>query len=308
MDAYPAPLAVGLNAAEAYGKTAWGLASTDGHFLGEVLNDSATVTDAFLAAFAALVEREEFRGLPIDLYCASPALCEALTELIAAFPHITVHPWSETTSRGLLVRTAHKAAFTAIQNLDPGHAVDLPATLAGQPAADGAPIIAATDGSAGFRSRKNAKMVSGWAWIANNGTHGCGAIDGGSILAAEVHAIRSLLESTRRDTPLIVLSDSRDALRLIEGLQAGQPPVSLAATGKMLPTLRRIQHIITGRQVTFDWVRSHSGHALNEGADRLAVHARRAAQHDLADDVRRTLVRQIVDDTLHSLPATSAAA
>jgi ribonuclease HI len=310
MDAYPTPLAVGINVAEAYGKIAWGISSTDDHFLGEVMPAGVSVSDAFLAAFGALIERDDFRGLPIDLYCANADLCQALGEMNAVFSHITVHPWSETTSRGLLVRTAHKAAFTAIQTLSPERSVDLPSGATDSTDSTDLPVIAATDGSSGFRGRRNTRMVSGWGWITNTGTHGSGHIDGGSVLAAELYAIRALLESTRTDTRLIVLSDSKDALRIVEALQHGESPTAFTFTGvgKALSTLRRLQALLTDRDVTFQWVRSHSGHALNEGADRLAVHARRAAQCELAKDTHDALIRQIVEETLQVLPTTTAAA
>ena len=305
-DTYLTPIAVGINAAQAYGKTAWGISSTAEHFLGNVMPDGASLSEAFLAAFSALIEREEFAGAPIDLYCANAELCTALHEMNAVFAHITVHPWSESTNRGLLVRTAHRAAFDAIQSLSPEHQVD-------RAASDPSPldgvetVIAATDGSSGFRSRKNAKMVSGWGWITNTGTHGCGQVEGGSILAAELYAIRALLESTRRNARMIVLSDSKDALRVVQALGNGESPTSFTFTGanKALSTLRRIQALLTERDVTFEWVRSHSGHSLNDGADRLAMHARRAAQCDLEKATSDALVRQIVEETLGALAVTT---
>jgi hypothetical protein len=51
------PIAIGINVAEAYGKTAWGIASDAAHFLGEVVDESTGRDEAFWYAFSARQER-----------------------------------------------------------------------------------------------------------------------------------------------------------------------------------------------------------------------------------------------------------
>ncbi len=49
--------------------------------------------------------------------------------------------------------------------------------------------------------------------------------------------------------------------------------------------------------VQLRWVRGHSGHPLNEGADRLALHARRSQTAGLPAGTAADIARGIAEET-----------
>ncbi|MFD4369390.1 RNase H family protein [Rhodococcus sp. NPDC058521] len=65
---------------------------------------------------------------------------------------------------------------------------------------------------------------------------------------------------------------------------------------KFLPRLH-------GRQVRISWVRGHSGHPLNQIADRLALSARRTFEAGLPADSRRLIGHNIVSSLALAHPA-----
>lgn len=117
-----------------------------------------------------------------------------------------------------------------------------------------------------------------------------------SILAGELLAIE-LAVTTYRNRPLHILSDSRHALA---GLR-GEAPLTTEAT----VIADRIRHRTRGLPIRYSWVRGHSGHPLNEVADRLAVAARRAHEAQVPSAARQTIATNIVASLL---TPTSAAA
>ncbi|MGV9736719.1 ribonuclease H family protein [Rhodococcus aetherivorans] len=117
-----------------------------------------------------------------------------------------------------------------------------------------------------------------------------------SILAGELLAIE-LAVTTYRNRPLHILSDSRHALA---GLR-GEAPLTTEAS----VIVDRIRHRTRGLPIRYSWVRGHSGHPLNEVADRLAVAARRAHEAQLPSAARQTIAENIVASL--STPASAAA-
>lgn len=103
----------------------------------------------------------------------------------------------------------------------------------------------------------------------------------GGIRAGELAAIRRGLQSTLGHHPVLrdgvgdltVLTDSKDALELLRRVEAGtlQPFDDHDAVTEC----KRILGSARGMNISYQWVRGHNGHPLNELADRLAVLARR---------------------------------
>ncbi|MDG3014760.1 RNase H family protein [Speluncibacter jeojiensis] len=67
--------------------------------------------------------------------------------------------------------------------------------------------------------------------------------------------------------------------------------------------MQRIRHTLLGRKVRFSWVRGHSGHPLNECADRLAVAARRGHEAQIDAAVQRAVAASIVAELIDSRAA-----
>lgn len=102
-------------------------------------------------------------------------------------------------------------------------------------------------------------------------------------LAAIYMALRNWVGSARC---LNIRTDSRKALGMIRRARSGE---DVGSTGRALGLVTRVVALIDdyeslGGQVTVEWVRGHSGDPLNEGADRIALHARRAAEWGTFDD------------------------
>jgi ribonuclease HI len=293
---YLAPLAVGLDVVHAYGRTAWGLASSEDHQVAAAARPNATEADAFLSGFETLLRDEQFRGRGIDLYCPNLDLCAHLSSMANAWPHLTVTMPTEQTANGLLVRTARRAARLAIT--DPAVSTDVDSTSR---------ILAATDGSSGFR---RGGAVSGWGWVSNIGLYDVGTHPTGDILAAELYAICRVVKATPAHRPLTVQVDSKAALTVVDALRRGASPLSFPVSREMHLTslMRRLVERLDGRDATFEWVPSHAGHALNEGADRLAVMARRTSQAGLPKSAREPLAERIVAEALAAHRSVTLAA
>ncbi len=139
----------------------------------------------------------------------------------------------------------------------------------------GRALTIATDGSSGNRP------ISGWAWMAEDGRYRAGTVASSTILVAELHAIYEAIRTSAGNTRLLILSDSKPALNLInETLRTGVIRNRSGVSGAKATALalHRIALQTTQRHVRFGWVKGHSTNALNDAADRLAVQARRCAQ------------------------------
>ncbi|TFD43812.1 hypothetical protein E3T37_00670 [Cryobacterium sp. TMT2-10] len=136
-------------------------------------------------------------------------------------------------------------------------------------------LTIATDGSSSNRP------VSGWAWIAEDGNYSAGTIPTGTILVAELRGILEALRSAPVARSVRILTDSRPALVLVnETLEMGviRDRSGIRGAKDAAHALHHIALLASRRAVSFEWVKGHSDHPLNNAADRLAYQARRCAQ------------------------------
>ena len=138
-------------------------------------------------------------------------------------------------------------------------------------------LIAAADGSA-----LGNPGPAGWAWYVDDDCWASGGWAYGTNNMGELTAVLDLLEQTADVDDLLVFCDSTYTINSItkwmpgwkrKGWKKGDgKPVANVEIMKML------DHAMQGRQVRFEWVKGHTGHELNEAADRLANAAALAFQ------------------------------
>lgn len=135
----------------------------------------------------------------------------------------------------------------------------------------GMTIVAAADGSA-----LGNPGASGWAWKINDTQWRAGGWSHATNNQAELMAVLSLLEETSeaRNEPLHIICDSQYVINsLTTWLPGWKSRGWRKADGKPVGNqalLQRLDAALTGREVTFEWVRGHTGHPLNEAVDNLA--------------------------------------
>jgi ribonuclease HI len=131
-------------------------------------------------------------------------------------------------------------------------------------------IIAAADGSA-LRN----PGPSGWAWFVDDDRWASGGWAHGTNNMGELMGVLDLLrQSAHLDEDLLVYCDSLYVINSITKWMRGWKRNGWRKRdGKAVlnvDLMREIDVAMTDRQVRFQWVKGHSGHDLNEAADRLA--------------------------------------
>ena len=137
-------------------------------------------------------------------------------------------------------------------------------------------IIAAADGSA-----LGNPGPAGWAWYIDDSRWRCGGWKRGTNNQGELTAVLDLLRQTAHsDEPLHVLCDSQYVINSITKWMAGWKRKDWKkADGKPVlnvEVMKALDEAMQGRNVTFEWVKGHAGHELNEKADELANGAAKA--------------------------------
>lgn len=129
-------------------------------------------------------------------------------------------------------------------------------------------ITAAADGS----SLDN-PGPAGWAWYVDDDHWAAGGWPRGTNNMGELMAVLDLLRATAPE-PLTVLCDSQYAINCCtKWLPGWKRKGWRKADGKPVlnrDLLEQLDAELAGRQVSFEWVRGHSGHPLNEAADQRA--------------------------------------
>ena len=131
-------------------------------------------------------------------------------------------------------------------------------------------ITAAADGS----SLGN-PGPAGWAWYVDEDTWDAGGWPQGTNNLGELTAILRLLQATAETgEELHILADSQYAINVVSKWRLGWKKRGWTkADKKPIKNLKLIQEIdraMEGRRVTFEWVKGHAGHRMNERADDLA--------------------------------------
>ncbi len=134
-------------------------------------------------------------------------------------------------------------------------------------------ITAAVDGS----SLGN-PGPAGWAWVISEDCWDAGGWPSGTNNLGELNAVLELLNATAQaglaDEDLHILADSQYAINVISKWSPGWKKRGwVKADKKPIKNLELIQEIdraMQGRTVTFEWVKGHAGHPLNERADEAA--------------------------------------
>ena len=131
-------------------------------------------------------------------------------------------------------------------------------------------ITAAADGS----SLGN-PGPAGWAWYVAEDTWDAGGWPQGTNNLGELTAILRLLEATAETgEELHILADSQYAINVVSKWRLGWKKRGWTKADKKpiknLELIQEIDRAMEGRRVTFEWVKGHAGHRMNERADDLA--------------------------------------
>ena len=131
-------------------------------------------------------------------------------------------------------------------------------------------ITAAADGS----SLGN-PGPAGWAWYVDEDTWDAGGWPQGTNNLGELTAILRLLEATAKTgEELHILADSQYAINVVSKWRLGWKKRGWTKADKKpiknLELIQEIDRAMEGRRVTFEWVKGHAGHRMNERADDLA--------------------------------------
>ena len=131
-------------------------------------------------------------------------------------------------------------------------------------------ITAAADGS----SLGN-PGPAGWAWYVDEDTWDAGGWPKGTNNLGELTAILRLLEATAQTgEELHILADSQYAINVVSKWRLGWKKRGWTKADKKpiknLELIQEIDRAMEGRRVTFEWVKGHAGHRMNERADNLA--------------------------------------
>ena len=113
---------------------------------------------------------------------------------------------------------------------------------------------------------------TGWAWYVDENCWAAGGWPSSSNNRGELTALLELLKATApTNEELHVLADSQYVINSVTKWIAGWKANGWRKADKKpvvnVDLMQAIDKAITGRKVSFEWVRGHSGHPLNEAAD-----------------------------------------
>ncbi|WP_411734731.1 ribonuclease HI [Paeniglutamicibacter sp.] len=154
-------------------------------------------------------------------------------------------------------------------------------------------------------SRSWHSPLMGHGWILDYGRGSVPMINafaatGKEILQGELNSIYyALLDASRyRDelfagtVSFLIRSDSLMAIDLLNNPKSHARIRSTEARS----IVHKIHELLSRSEVSYDWVKAHSGDPMNELADRLALVARRCSAANISSGERQRLILQIADE------------
>ena len=128
---------------------------------------------------------------------------------------------------------------------------------------------------------------AGWAWYVDENCWAAGGWPSSSNNRGELTALLELLKATApTNEELHVLADSQYVINSVTKWIAGWKANGWRKSDKSpvlnADLMQAIDEAISGRKVSFEWVRGHSGHPLNEAADDKARAAATAYQRHVS--------------------------
>lgn len=137
-------------------------------------------------------------------------------------------------------------------------------------------MIAAADGSA-----LGNPGPAGWGWYIDEQRWASGGWSHGTNNMGELTAVLDLLQQTAgADEELLIYCDSLYVINSVTKWMAGWKRKGWRkGDGKQVlnvDIMKALDTAMQGRRVSFEWVKGHTGHPLNEEADRLANAAAQA--------------------------------
>ena len=128
---------------------------------------------------------------------------------------------------------------------------------------------------------------AGWAWYVDENCWAAGGWPSSSNNRGELTALLEPLKATAStNEELHVLADSQYVINSVTKWMSGWKKRGWRKSDKSpvlnADLMQAIDKAITGRKVSFEWVRGHSGHPLNEAADDKARAAATAYQRHVS--------------------------
>jgi len=143
--------------------------------------------------------------------------------------------------------------------------------------AAGPAIVVATDGSC-----LTNPGPGGWCWYSDDGCWAAGGEPDTTNNRMELMAVLEALRILPADRPLLIKADSSYTIdactKWIHGWKQRGWKTSQRTPVKNREIIEAIDAELSGRAVTFEWVKGHAGHALNEAADERCRNAAEATK------------------------------
>ena len=151
---------------------------------------------------------------------------------------------------------------------------------------------------------------AGWAWYVDENCWAAGGWPNSSNNRGELTALLELLKATApTNEELHVLADSQYVINSVTKWMSGWIKRGWRKSDKSpvlnADLMQAIDKAITGRKVSFEWVRGHSGHPLNEAADDKARAAATAYQRHGSVESGPGWTRGEIKGTTPTAPASA---
>lgn len=151
---------------------------------------------------------------------------------------------------------------------------------------------------------------AGWAWYVDENCWAAGGWPNSSNNRGELTALLELLKATApTNEELHVLADSQYVINSVTKWMSGWKKRGWRKSDKSpvlnADLMQAIDEAISGRKVSFEWVRGHSGHPLNEAADDKARAAATAYQRQSSVDSGPGWTRGEIKGTTTTAPSSA---